>query len=328
MNLTLLIFTLAIALIFEFTNGFHDAANVVSTVIATKVLRPLTAIILAATLNLLGATQTSKVATTITQGLIPSSETTQFLILAALLGAIFWNLLTWYYGVPSSSSYALIGGLLGAGIKSLGIKAILWSSLVSKVILPMLISPLLGFFISLYFMRLLFKTVSSHPSYAFFGRMQILSSSLVAIAHGFNDAQKTMAIMTLALYSAQQIPSLEIPMWVILICAITMGLGTAFGGFKIIDTIGFKITKLEPIQGFAAESTASVLICLASFLGFPLSSTHLIVGSVSGVGSAISIKNTSWTTAKKLIYAWIFTLPGAALASALIYMILGHLSIF
>jgi PiT family inorganic phosphate transporter len=317
----ILILTILIALVFEFTNGFHDAANVVSTVIATKVLRPISAIILAAILNMVGATQVSKVAETITSGLISAPSTSIYLVLTALIGAILWNVFTWFLAIPSSSSYALIGGLIGSAFAFIGKKSIFYHSLFTKVCIPMVISPVIGFFLALFFMRMIYLFFDE-PKQAFhekkFKKMQLFSSGFVALSHGFNDAQKTMAVITLALFSQKQISTLEIPFWVIITCAIVMALGTAIGGMRIVETVGFKITSLKPVQGFAAETTSSFLICLASILGFPLSSTHLIVGSIAGVGSAKTVKNTSWSLAKKMVLAWVLTLPGSFIFSYLV----------
>lgn len=322
-----LLLTILLGVIFEFTNGFHDAANCVSTVIATKVLKPFVAIILASILNMIGATQISKVAQTITSGLVPVSNFAQGVVLAALIGAIFWNLLTWYFGLPSSSSYALIGGLLGAGASAYGIKNLLWLSFLYKVIIPMIVSPVLGFYLSYLVMKLLYKKVSRDPSclkYKVFGKLQVLSSSFVALSHGFNDAQKTMAIITLGLFAAGELSSFAIPLWVIIMCAIIMALGTATGGFRIIKTVGYKITKLEPIQGFVAETSSSILICAASILGYPLSTTHLIVGSVGGVGASRGMKKISSKIAIKIVLAWIFTFPGSFIISMFSYHFLNH----
>lgn len=323
----ILVLTIILSLVFEFTNGFHDAANCVSTVIATKVLKPFVAIILASILNMIGATQISKVAQTITTGLVPVSGLAQGVVLAALLGAIFWNLLTWYFGLPSSSSYALIGGLLGAGAQAYGIQNLYWGSFIYKVIVPMLISPVFGFYLSFLVLKVILKKVNSDLScsrYKIFGKLQVLSSSFVALSHGFNDAQKTMAIITLALFAAGKVSTLIIPLWVVIMCACTMALGTATGGFRIIKTVGYKITKLEPLQGFVAETSASMLIWIASLLGYPLSTTHLIVGSIGGVGASTGAKKVSSKIAIKIVLAWIFTFPGSFLISMFSYYFLKH----
>ena len=319
----LVILIVVFGLLFDYTNGFHDAANVVSTVIATRVLKPLTAIILAAVLNTLGATQISGVAQTITTGLVNAADTTQLTVLCALIGAIVWNLLTWYFGIPSSSSYALIGGLVGASIVSQGLNTIIWSGVIYKVIIPMVISPPIGFLIGYLLLRGLNSCIKrgiiTHQN-KLFARLQIVSASLVALSHGLNDAQKSMGIITLGLYAGGVITQTHIPLWVILACALMMGLGTASGGFRIIRTVGYEITPLKPLQGFAAETSASFVILAASFLGMPISSTHMIVGSVTGVGLARKPSKVHWSIGQKMVGAWVLTLPGSALAAWLSYL--------
>lgn len=321
----LVIFIVILGLLFDYTNGFHDAANVVSTVIATKVLAPMTAIILASFLNLIGATQISGVAQTISSGLVDAQSASQLMVLCALVGAIFWNFLTWYFGIPSSSSYALVGGLIGAAWVAAGPGIVLWNGLLYKVVIPMILSPLAGFLLGFIVMKglnWLLKKRFMRKKTGIFSHLQIASASLVALAHGLNDAQKSMGIITLGLFAAQIIAKPHIPLWVIAACAIMMGLGTASGGFRIIRTVGFEITKLEPFQGFAAETSASCVILTASFLGMPVSSTHMIVGSVTGVGSAKGASHVSWSTAKKMSWAWVLTLPGAAIVAGLTYQLL------
>lgn len=321
----LVLLTIFLGLLFDYTNGFHDAANVVSTVIATKVLRPLSAILMASCLNFLGATQISGVAQTIAQGLVEASSTVEEVVVASLIGAILWNFLTWYKGIPSSSSYALIGGLLGAAWAQGGKEQIFWDGVLYKVLLPMVASPILGFFLGWGFMKGVFFLVTKRPDAAnrrIFRHLQIVSAAFVALSHGMNDAQKSMGILTLGLFSAKWIATPEIPLWVILSCALVMGLGTASGGFRIIKTMGFSITKMEPMQGFAAESTSSLIILGASMFGMPVSSTHVIAGGITGVGTAKSPRAVSWEVPQKLALAWIWTLPGSALLSVVSYWIL------
>ncbi|MGC1878435.1 MAG: inorganic phosphate transporter [Rhabdochlamydiaceae bacterium] len=311
-------------LLFDYTNGFHDAANVVATVIATRVLAPMTAIVLASFLNMLGATQISGVAKTITTGLVEISSATEITVLSALIGAIAWNILTWYFGIPSSSSYALVGGLIGASWMQEGFKSILWKGLCFKVIIPMVVSPFVGFllgFLVLKGLNVLIKTRFFHNKEKLFGHLQIASASLVALSHGLNDAQKSMGIITLGLFSAGMIATTHIPLWVIGACALVMGAGTASGGVRIIRTVGYGITKLRPLQGFAAETSASCVILTASFLGMPISSTHMIVGSVTGVGAAQALSKVRWSTGKKMAFAWILTLPGSGIVAALVCLI-------
>lgn len=323
----LIIFIVILGLLFDYTNGFHDAANVVSTVIATRVLAPATAIVLAGVLNVIGATQISGVAKTIASGIVESTSASSEIVLAALLGAIAWNVFTWYLGLPSSSSYALIGGLVGASWTGRGMDSILWDGVIYKVAIPMVLSPLIGYFIALLFMKVaLYIKRKKRRSERLFRHLQVGSAGIVALSHGLNDAQKSMGIITLGLFSAGFLSNQEIPYWVIFACAIVMGLGTASGGMRIIRTVGFSITKLRPMQGFAAEFSASCVILSASFLGMPLSSTHMIVGSVTGVGVAgKGLVGVDWSVIQRLIIAWIVTLPGAAMAASLSYLLVAYI---
>ncbi len=325
----LVVLIVILGLLFDYTNGFHDAANVVATVIATRALAPFSAIVMAGVLNFVGATQIGGVATTIATGLVNSSDASQFTVLAAVMGAIAWNFLTWYYGIPSSSSYALIGGLIGAAWTHEGIHTILWPGVLQKVILPMVLAPFACFGCSFLFMKALQlylgKRGISHGQKTF-RHLQIGSACFVALSHGLNDAQKSMGIITLGLFAGGVIPTIHIPFWVVMACAITMGLGTASGGFRTIRTMGFSITKIDSIQGFAAESSASILILAASFLGMPLSSTHMIAGSITGVGTAKGAKAVRWGVPKKLAVAWVLTLPGAGATSAAFLLLIQKLA--
>jgi PiT family inorganic phosphate transporter len=324
-SLELVILIVVFGLLFDYTNGFHDAANVVSTVIATRVLAPLTAICMAAVLNTIGATQISGVAETVSTGLVRAAEATQVMVLAALVGAILWNLLTWYLGIPSSSSYALIGGLVGAAWVSEGWQTIIWSGVMYKVVIPMVLSPPAGFLIGFIVLKILNfyikRKVINHQE-RLFARLQVLSAGFVALAHGLNDAQKSMGIITLGLFAGGILTTTHIPLWVILACALMMGLGTASGGWRIIRTVGYEITPLRPLQGFAAETSASCVILVASFLGMPISSTHMIVGSVTGVGVARAPGRVHWDVGKKMGIAWILTLPGAGCMASVVYKLI------
>lgn len=328
LDMELAILIVLFGLIFDYTNGFHDAANVVSTVIATRVLAPLSAIVMAGVLNFIGATQISGVAQTIATGLVDTHEASQLVVLAAVIGAISWNLLTWFYGIPSSSSYALIGGLVGAAWAHKDVGAILWNGIFFKVVLPMVFSPIIGFLIALFFMKGLFSYLrkkENRKDAAIFRHLQIGSACFVALSHGLNDAQKSMGLITLGLYAGGFIKTTEIPFWVIMACAVVMGLGTASGGFRIIKTMGFSITKIEPVQGFAAEASASFVILAASFLGMPVSSTHVIAGGITGVGTAKGASSVQWHVPKKLVVAWVLTLPAAAIVGALAFLIAAHI---
>lgn len=311
-------------LLFDFTNGFHDAANVVATPIATKIIKPAAAIAIASIFNFLGATQISGVAQTIATGLVEAGQATQVMVLSAVIGAIIWNLATWYFGIPSSSSYALIGGLIGATLISGGLKAVLWKGVIYKVLIPMVISPVLGSVIAWGFMTLLLKI--SKRNRPFYKYCQLGSAATVALSHGLNDAQKSMGIITLGLFSAGFIQTPHIPLWVIGACAVVIALGTASGGFRIIRTMGFEITELKPIDGFAAEFSSSIVMLAASFLGMPLSSTQVIVGGITGVGVAQGTRRVRWTTTHKMALAWVLTLPGAALVSSLLFYFLSQFS--
>jgi len=319
MGLEVVFLIVVLGLVFDYTNGFHDAANVVATPIATKIVTPLVAIIIATFFNFLGATQISGVAQTITTGLVDAADATQAMVLAAVVGAIFWNFLTWYFGIPSSSSYALVGGLIGAALMHGGPQIIIWRNVILKVIIPMVLSPLVGFLLAYFIMRLLLRlNTQDRKAFRYF---QIISASFLALSHGLNDAQKSMGIITLGLLAAGVITTSHIPLWVIGSCAVMMALGTATGGFRIIKTMAYEITELKPIQGFAAEASSSVVILLASFLGMPISSTHMIAGSITGVGSARGSKAVKWATAKKIVWAWVLTIPGAALVAGSIFHI-------
>ena len=323
MELAILIVLLG--LIFDYTNGFHDAANVVSTVIATRVLAPISAIVMAGVLNFIGATQISGVAQTIASGLVQAQEASQLVVLAALVGAIVWNLFTWFYGIPSSSSYALIGGLLGAAWLHEGMHTIIWNGVLGKVVIPMALSPIIGFILAYLLMKSLYHFRLDRNKHRLFRHLQVGSACFVALSHGLNDAQKSMGIITLGLFASGLLNQPHIPVWVIFACALTMAIGTAFGGFRIIHTMGFAITKIEPIQGFAAEATASLVILSASFLGMPISSTHMIAGSITGVGSAKSLESVSWKIPQKLVAAWVLTLPGAGAVGAAAFFLFSTL---
>jgi len=317
MGSEIILLIVVLGLLFDYTNGFHDAANVVATPIATKIVSPLVAIISATIFNFIGATQVSGVAQTITMGLVEPSEASQAMVLAAVVGAIAWNFITWFFGIPSSSSYALVGGLIGAAFVHGGAEIVIWRNVVVKVVIPMVVSPMLGFFVAFILMRLLLRLRTGEKK--IFNHLQLITASCMALTHGLNDAQKSMGIITLGLLAAGVVSTPHIPLWVIASCAVMMALGTATGGWRIIRTMGFEITELKPIQGFAAEGSASIVILIASLLGMPISSTHMIAGSITGVGSARGF--VKWQTAKKLVVAWILTLPGAAFVAGAFFHI-------
>ncbi len=323
----LLFFIVLTALIFDFTNGAHDCANAIATVVSTKVLTPRTAVAMAASLNLLGAMLGTEVAKTLGGGLVHQSlvEGCQILVFAALIGAIVWNILTWYLGIPSSSSHALIGGLLGAAWGHAGFDAINFQGVINKVVLPFIGSPLAGFcagflvMVAIYWIcaRTLRRKVN-----AWFRRLQIMSAGFMALSHGLNDAQKTMGIITLALLLFGEIDTVEVPLWVKLSCASAMCLGTAIGGWKIVKTMGSRIFKLEPVHGFAAETATGIVITGASLMGAPVSTTHTVSAAIFGVGSSKRVNAVRWGVAGQLVVAWVLTLPCAGVVGAVSYYIL------
>lgn len=325
--LVLLILILVLAVAFDFINGFHDTANAIATVVATRVLTPTQAILMAASLNFVGAMMGTAVAKTIASGLVPADLATQPAIISALLAAIIWNLVTWFYGIPSSSSHALIGGLLGAVIAEANWSAPYWGSVLTKVILPLFLSPVIGFVFALVLMIVLLRVFIKHPPgdvQRRFGKWQVASSAFMAFSHGGNDAQKTMGIMTLALASYQGVDNMPIPLWVKLTAAIAMGMGTAMGGWRIIKTMGHKLAKLQPIHGFAAETAAASVIEVASKLGFPLSTTHVISSSILGAGASRRANAVKWNVAGSIVTAWFLTIPTCMILAYGIFLVVNY----
>jgi len=320
--LILLITIIGLAALFDFINGFHDTANAIATVVATRVMTPYQAIFMAAALNFLGAITGTAVAKTIGAGLVDPTTITQQAVIAALLAAITWNLITWYFGIPSSSSHALIGGIVGAAISQTGFSAPKYDAILDKVVLPFLISPLAGFFGSLVLMIVILRLVGQNtPAWiqSVFGRLQVFSSAFMAYSHGGNDAQKTMGVITLALVTFGMQKGFDIPTWVILLSATAMALGTASGGWRIIRTMGTRLTALQPIHGFVAETTAGIVIETASRLGYPLSTTHVISSCILGVGASRRLRAVRWSIAGSIVTAWIITLPICAGLAWLLY---------
>ena len=327
----LLILVITAALIFEYINGFHDAANAIATVVSTKVLSPRQALLCASILNFCGAFFGTHVAKTIGSGIVDKVAVSQEVILCALLGAIIWNLLTWVFGIPSSSSHALIGGLLGAAVAHNGFGIVQLNGLIHKVLIPMFASPLIGFAAGFFVMlMLLWMCARSAPEKTNkkFKFLQLISASVMAFSHGSNDAQKTMGIITLSLItyhvSVSGLPhqgGFAVPVWVILICALTMALGTMAGGWRIIHTLGSRVIKLKPIHGFAAETTAATTILTASFFGFPVSTTHIISTAIMGVGSTIRFSAVKWGLVGNIVLAWFLTIPICACFSAVLYKV-------
>lgn len=326
MDITTIVFIIIIllAVAFEYINGFHDSANAVATVVSTKALTPRQAILYAAVLNLGGALLGTHVAKTIGGGIVDAASVTQTVIACALIGAIIWNLFTWYYGIPSSSSHALIGGLMGAAMMHSGYKVVKIGGLMEKILIPMVTSPILGIFVGFSIMLLfLWIFLKANPEIVNrnFKKLQIISSGFLALSHGSNDAQKTMGIITLLLLSSGYIHKMEVPIWVVLLCASTMALGTMAGGWKIIRTMGSKIIKVKPIHGFAAEVSSASIILTASHFGIPVSTTHIISTSIMGVGSTMRASAVRWGIVGNIITAWIVTIPACMFMSALSYII-------
>ncbi len=359
--MTLVLTVVLVALIFEYINGFHDTANSIATVVSTKVLTPRQAIVLAAVTNLIGALFGTAVAKTISSGLVDSQFVNTMTITCALSGGIVWNLITWWFGLPSSSSHALVGGLVGATLATAhgNWEALIWSKapeagkswyegggLLYKVVLPMFSSPLAGFVVGMLVMGLLYSLCYSlRPLLVsrVFGKLQILSAGFMGFSHGQNDAQKTMGIIALALVAGtkagdlNQVPdwlsflcieslgekSDQIPVWIKVVCALTMAAGTAAGGWRIIKTLGHKMVKLQPVHGFAAETTAATVLFVAAKLGMPVSTTHAITTSIMGVGAAKRWNAIQWHVVGRIIWAWVLTIPATAALGYVFYKILG-----
>lgn len=319
----LLIAVIAIALIFDYVNGMHDAANAIATAISTRAISPRNAVLMAGALNFVGAFISEGVAKTMGSGLVSTEMVNdQRIILAALLGALAWNMITWWLGLPSSSSHAMVGGLVGAGLYAAGKQGVLWDGIIKKVIVPGLISPLLGFVVGFLVMVAflwIFRRALPSKINKFFRRAQLFSCGYLALTHGMNDAQKAMGIITLALitngfYADQEF---HVPFWVKFSCAFMIALGTSAGGWKIIKTLGGKMVKLQPINGFAAEITSSCILSSTALFGMPVSTTHVISSSIMGVGATKRLSAVRWGVAGNILIAWVLTLPAAALMGAI-----------
>jgi PiT family inorganic phosphate transporter len=320
-----LVVVIALAVVFDYINGFHDTANAIATSVATRALRPRDAILMATAFNFIGAFAGTAVAKTIGAGLVDEATTTQAVVAAALLGAITWNLITWYLGLPSSSSHALIGGLVGATILAAGIGALKIDGLVNKVLVPMVTSPLIGFvgaFLLMLALYWIFRHARRKPMARRFRRLQVLSAGYMAFSHGSNDAQKTMGIITLALFAAGTIPTIDVPVWVIVVSATALSLGTAVGGWRIMHTMGHRVVKLEPVHGFAAETTAATVLIGTAHFGMPVSTTHVISSAIMGVGSARGPKGVRWGVARRILIAWVITIPAAGAVAGLSWLVL------
>ncbi len=320
----LLLITVLLALLFDFSNGWHDCANAVATVVSTRVLSPVVAVFLAGVLNVAGAFFSTAVAKMIGGGIIYADAISNVVVAGAMGGAILWNLFTLILGLPTSSSHALIGGLVGSAVAHGGWAVVQFKGLRS-ILEAMILSPVFGFvmgFLIMVAVSWIFFRVQRGVAQKVFSRLQLLSASFMAFSHGANDAQKVMGVITLALVSSGQLTSSEVPTWVIVACALAMGLGTVVGGWRIIRTLGMRIVKLDPVHGFAAETgSASVLLVTAHF-GLPVSTTHTITSSILGVGATKRLSAVRWGVTTKILSAWIFTLPGAGLLGAAVYYLL------
>ena len=322
MEIALLVIVVVVALGFDFTNGFHDTANAIATSVSTRAMTPRMAVTIAAVANLAGAFVTTAVAKTIGKGIIDTTLANQRTILAALLGAIVWNLLTWWRGLPSSSSHALIGGLIGAAMAHSWVDGVAWHGLVHRVLIPATLAPLLGFgaaFALLLVLLWAFRRARPGPTNRGFRIAQLATGTWVAFTHGANDAQKTMGVIALALYESGHLQEFSIPIWVKVAAGLAIGAGTYVGGWRIMRTLGQRIFKLEPASGFAAQTAAGATIYLATHLGYPISTTHVISGAVMGAGTTGRLSAVRWGVAGNIVVAWVLTIPASALVAAALY---------
>jgi PiT family inorganic phosphate transporter len=320
----LLILVIIAALVFDYINGFHDTANAIATCVSTRALSVKAAIVMAASLNFIGAMAFTKVAKTIGTDIVTANKLTQLVVLAGVIGAIIWNIITWYYGLPSSSSHAIIGGIMGAVIAHAGVSALKWAGL-KKIILALMISPVLGA-VAGFVVVVIFSNIVKNKAPAginrSFRKMQILSASFMAFSHGTADAQKSMGVITMALLSYGTIETFSVPTWVKLTCAIAMALGTAAGGWRIINTVGKDFVKLQPLTGFSVDTAATSVILGAASLGLPTSTTHVVTSSILGVGLSKSINSVNWNVAYRIVWAWVLTIPAAAAMAYITYQAL------
>jgi PiT family inorganic phosphate transporter len=315
---------IVMALLFDFSNGWHDSANAIATVVSTRVLSPFFAVIMAAVLNFLGAYLSTKVAKTIGSDIVAPQHLSQIAIFSAMLAAFIWSVITVIMGLPVSSSHSLIGGIIGAVIFSQNVSYLNPDGIV-KILVSLAVSPLFGFllgFLLMWLLMWLLKSIPPSKINRIFGKLQILSSGYMALMHGTNDAQKTMGIITMALLNAGMISTFKVPLWVISICALAMALGTSLGGWKVIKTLGVNLLKLQPVHGFAAETSSATVLLVSALFGLPVSTTHAITGSILGVGSTRRLSAVKWGIGKKIVYAWIITFPFTMLVAGGIHFIL------
>lgn len=324
--MTLVVIAICLALFFDFLNGFHDAANSIAAIVSTRVLKPHWAVLWAAFFNFIAFLFFGvHVAMTIGTGLIDPSVIDTEVIFAALLGAILWNIFTWYFGLPSSSSHALIGGLLGAGISHAGMAPLNWFGII-KVLSAIVISPLLGMIMGMFLVLLtmrLFFYANPHRVEGLFSKLQFLSSAFISLGHGSNDAQKTMGIIAILLFSAGMLGDhFYVPTWVVILCNFVIALGTCFGGWRIVKTMGMRITKLKPVTGFCSDTASAITLALATMLGIPVSTTHTVTGAIVGVGSVSGFSAVRWGVAKDIVWAWILTIPASGCVAAIVWGVL------
>jgi len=320
----MLVLVILAALAFDYINGFHDTANAIATCVSTRALSVKSAIFMAAFLNFAGAMVSTKVAATIGKGIVDKEYVTQMVVLAGILGAIIWDIITWYYGLPSSSSHAIIGGIMGAVMAHAGVAALHWAGL-KKIILALVISPIIGTIIGFFFMVIIywaFRKRSPSGLNKNFRRLQVLSAAFMAFSHGTADAQKSMGVITMALLSFGMIPVFDVPVWVKIACAVAMGIGTAAGGWRIIKTVGHDFVKLQPVHGFCVETASAGVILGASSIGMPVSTTHVITSTILGVGLSKRISAVNWTVAQRILIAWVLTIPASAIVAFASYLLL------
>jgi PiT family inorganic phosphate transporter len=322
MDTFLLVLVVVVALGFDFTNGFHDTANAIATTVSTKALSPRVAVTVAAIANLAGAFVTTAVAKTVGKGVIDTGLATEKTVLAALIGAIAWNLLTWWFGLPSSSSHALIGGLVGAALVQSGSRGVQWHDIAHKVLIPAVAAPVIAgvsAFLLLLALFWIFQRVTPAAGNRGFRLGQMVTGTWVAFTHGANDAQKTMGVIALALFTHGTITEFYIPTWVKIAAGVAIAAGTYVGGWRIMRTLGQRVFKMEPASGFAAQATSGTVIYLATHYGYPLSTTHVVSGSVMGAGATKRLSAVRWGVAGNIVVAWLLTIPAAALVAAALY---------
>lgn len=323
-TLVMLVLVIAASLLFDYINGFHDTANAIATCVSTRALSIRSAIIMAAGLNFAGAMISTKVAATIGKGIVDAGNITQMVVLAGVAGAIIWDLITWYYGLPSSSSHAIIGGIIGSVIAHAGVSALHWSGL-KTIVLALLVSPVLGTLLGFVFMVLMmwsFRNKSPYGLNKSFRKLQIVSAAFMAFSHGTADAQKSMGVITMALVSYGSLSTFAVPTWVKIACAVAMAFGTAAGGWRIIKTVGRDFVKLQPVHGFCVETASAGVILGASAMGMPTSTTHVITSAILGVGLSKRMSAVNWGIASRIVVAWVLTIPASGAVAFVTYMVL------